>query len=258
LACEGSAVRRLVTIPISPFCEKARWALDRAGLAYREERHVQGVSVVAALRAGRSLTTPVLVAADGVFGESEDIVRYADRALPEAERLFPRDRAMLADVEALSRRFDTELGRQTRRIAYAGLLRVKGLALETNNRGVPGWEARLLRATWPVATRAVAVRVGLDRTPVAEDERQVRRVLDEVAERLGEGGPYLGGERFTVADLTFAALVAPVVLPREYGVRLPDVDGLPARYAAFVRECRAHPAGAYALRLFENERSRRY
>ena len=43
---------RLVTIPISPFCEKARWALDRAGLAYREERHVQGASVVAALRAG--------------------------------------------------------------------------------------------------------------------------------------------------------------------------------------------------------------
>ena len=30
----------LITIPISHFCEKARWALERAGLPYREERHV--------------------------------------------------------------------------------------------------------------------------------------------------------------------------------------------------------------------------
>ena len=37
-------MRRLLTIPISHFCEKARWALERAGLAYREERHVQGVN----------------------------------------------------------------------------------------------------------------------------------------------------------------------------------------------------------------------
>ena len=34
---------RLITIPISHYCEKARWALDRAALAFREERHVQGV-----------------------------------------------------------------------------------------------------------------------------------------------------------------------------------------------------------------------
>ena len=33
--------RRLLTIPISHYCEKARWALERAGLAYREERHVR-------------------------------------------------------------------------------------------------------------------------------------------------------------------------------------------------------------------------
>jgi glutathione S-transferase len=38
-----SALLRLITIPISHYCEKARWALERAGLPYREERHVQGI-----------------------------------------------------------------------------------------------------------------------------------------------------------------------------------------------------------------------
>jgi glutathione S-transferase len=231
---------------------------------------VQGVSVVAGLLAGRSLTTPVLVAPDGVFAESEDILRYADRGLPEADRLYPVNPTVLADADGLSRRLDTELGPQTRRIAYAGLLPAKDVFLKMNNQGVPKWEARLLRATWPAWTRGLSVRIGLGSTPVTraiakrtaigctpvpEDEQQVRRVLDEVAGRLGDGRPYLDGERFTVADLTFAALVAPVVWPREYGVRLPDIDVLPTEFAAFVRECRAHPAGVYALRLFEEERS---
>ena len=59
--------RRLLTIPISHFCEKARWALERAGLAYREERHVQGVNRIVSKRAGGHGTLPVLVCEIGVL-----------------------------------------------------------------------------------------------------------------------------------------------------------------------------------------------
>ena len=41
---------RLVTIPISHFCEKARWALDRAGVDYVEQR-LRRMGVIAALEA---------------------------------------------------------------------------------------------------------------------------------------------------------------------------------------------------------------
>ena len=91
-------MRRLVTIPISHFCEKARWALERAGLEYREERHVQGIHRIASRRAGGSGTVPVLVADEGVFGESEEILRYADARLEESERLFPADGELRDEV----------------------------------------------------------------------------------------------------------------------------------------------------------------
>jgi len=71
---------------------------------------------------------------------------------------------------------------------------------------------------------------------------------------LEDGRPYLCGEAFTAADLAFAALAAPVVLPREYGVPLPAVEELPPDMAAAVRAFRAHPAGAFACRLFAEER----
>ena len=71
-------MNRLLTIPISHFCEKARWALERAGIDYVEERHVQGIHRIVARRAGGGTTMPVLVTDEGVFAESEDILRYAD------------------------------------------------------------------------------------------------------------------------------------------------------------------------------------
>ena len=85
----------------------------------------------------------------------------------------------------------------------------------------------------------------------------MRRAFDAVAERLSDGRPYLCGDRFTAADLTFAALSAALIVPPEYGVPLPQPDVLPAHIAGVVRGFRAHPAGEYALRLFRDERRAR-
>ena len=85
-------VLRLVTIPISHYCEKARWALERAGIPYREERHVQGVHMLMAKRAGGGITVPVLVTPEGSLGESEDILHWVDERTPPEHRLYPRRR----------------------------------------------------------------------------------------------------------------------------------------------------------------------
>ena len=75
-------MHRLITIPISHFCEKARWALDRAGIEYAEERHVQGISRIHSKRAGGTGTTPVLITpTSSSLIESHDILVYADRGL---------------------------------------------------------------------------------------------------------------------------------------------------------------------------------
>ena len=45
----------LITIPLSHYCEKARWGLDRVGLQYREQPHAPLLSRLA------GGTVPVLV-----------------------------------------------------------------------------------------------------------------------------------------------------------------------------------------------------
>jgi glutathione S-transferase len=78
--------------------------------------------------------------------------------------------------------------------------------------------------------------------------------LDHAAALLGDGRPYLCGERFSAADLTFAALSASVLVPPQYGVALPQPDLMAPATAALVRRARAHPAGRYALDLFARHR----
>ena len=246
---------RLVTIPISHYCEKARWALERARIRYREERHVQGVHRIAARKAGGGETVPVLVTPEGALGESQEILLWVDERLPPDRRLFPSQPAERTEVERLCRRFDGNLGPRGRRLMYINMLGQRELMLRFNNQGVPGWEDRALRLGWPLAVRfvgrALDIRPGIE----IEDEAAVWGELDFVAQLLADGREHLCGERFSAADLTFAALSASIVVPPVYGVPLPQPDVLPPHIATLVERVRDHPAGRYALALFEARRA---
>jgi glutathione S-transferase len=247
-------VPRLLTIPISHFCEKARWALERAGIQYDEERHVQGIHRLVSRRAGGAGTLPVLIADGGVLAHSEDILRWADARLEPEERLFPEEAGLRDEVVALCRRFDAGLGPDARRLMYAHMMQRKHELLPINKEGVPAWEARTLTLLWPVVKPWACRGLGIGPTTIRDDDPRVRRELDEVAELLSDGRSYLCGERFTAADLTFAALAAAVIIPPSYGIPLPQDGELSGPVAAVVRSFREHPAGAFALELFRTRR----
>jgi glutathione S-transferase len=247
-------VLRLVTIPISHYCEKARWALDRAGIPYREERHVQGVHRLAARRAGGGATVPVLVTPDGSIGDSAEILLWVDERTGPGQQLLPRVRGDRLEQAAFCRRLDERLGPRVRRLMYVHMLAQRRLALQFNNEGVAAWEDRLTRVGWsPIGRlvgRVLEIRPGIE----VEDEAAVWHELDFVAQRLSDGRPYLSGERFGAADMTFAALAAAVVVPTGYGTPLPQPEVLPPVMAALVRRAREHPAGRHALALYDRHR----
>jgi glutathione S-transferase len=245
----------LITIPISHYCEKARWALDRAGLRYSERRHVQGIHRVVARRAGGGNTVPVLVAGSEVLSESEQILAWADRRVPEQQRLFAADPAERESELALCRRFDERLGPRGRRLMYAHMLRQRRLALQFNNQGVPRWEARVVRWGWPAITRLISRVLAITPGIEVEDAAAVTAELDHVAQLLADGRPYLLGERFGAADLTFGALAASVLVPPQYGVTLPQPEAMAPATAALVRGFREHPAGRFAMQLFARHRA---
>jgi glutathione S-transferase len=65
---------RLICIPFSHYCEKARWALDRRGIAFVEEGHLPILHTRATRPAG-GRSTPLLVVDGGpTLTDSTDIL----------------------------------------------------------------------------------------------------------------------------------------------------------------------------------------
>jgi glutathione S-transferase len=238
---------RLITIPISHFCEKARWALELAELPYREERHLQVIHWAHVWRAGHGWTAPVLVTPKGALRESAQIVRFAD-----ARAGLGLYRNPLA--AALEARFDARLGPDARAWMYERMLGRPDLMRAYGASGVPRWERAGMPVMMPLMRRAIVRRADADEEHAAAARGRVRLAFDDVAARLDDGRPYLCGEHFTAADLAFAALAAAVLVPPRYGVPLPQPDELPAPFDDEVRGMRAHPAGQFALRLYDQER----
>jgi glutathione S-transferase len=238
---------RLITIPISHFCEKARWALELASLPYHEEPHLQVIHWAHVWRAGRGWTAPVLVTPKGPLRESAQIVRFAD-----AHAHLGLYRNPLA--AALESRFDARLGPDARTWMYHRMLDHPDLMEAYGAPGVPRWERAGMPVMLPLVSRLIARRIDADDDHAAEARDRVRESFDEVAARLSDGRPYLCGEAFSAADLAFAALAAAVLVPERYGVPLPPLDELPPVYADEVEAMREHSAGRFALRLYDQER----
>jgi glutathione S-transferase len=247
---------RLVTIPISHFCEKARWALDRAGVDYVEQPHVQLIHMVAARFAGGGRTVPVFVTGNGkVLAESAEILRWADTQVTAERRLYPPG-SLGAEAAALEAHLDGEFGPDGRLWMYQETLPIVRQMDRWALAGVPGWERGVFRVSGPVLATALRRFLGVDSAAAAAALLRVNRVFDDVAERLSDGRRFLLGDRFTAADLTFAALAAPMLLPERYGSPLPPPEAMPDTAAREVLRLRAHPAGVFAERLYVEERVR--
>ena len=94
---------RLITVPLSHFCEKARWALDRSGIDYREEPHLPLVHRLHTARVG-CRSVPVLVVGSQAIPDSHSILQWT-AAHGSDERLYPAEqglRARVIEIEHLS------------------------------------------------------------------------------------------------------------------------------------------------------------
>jgi glutathione S-transferase len=247
---------RLITIPMSHYCEKARWGLARAGIDYVEEAHLQ-VFHYRAVRPYNSLgMVPVLVTPTEAIADSTAILEFLDRQLPAMRQLYPA--AQRDEIEALEEQFDEGLGVETRRWVYFQYMKAPTReVLRTAAQGTPGWQRAVAPLLLPAMRMYLNRHLKITQANVEEGLQTIARTFDDVATRLADGRRYLTGNRFTAADLTFACMAAPILMPPEYGIRLPTPEEVPAPARADIQRFRNHPAGGFALRLFREERGLR-
>ena len=244
----------MVTVDVSPYCELARWTLDRLGVSYTRENHAPFLHRLATKRHRGGSTVPVLDIGRTSLTDARQIVEYYDARAPEGLRLYPADAVARADAKRLFDEYFDVLGVAVRAWAYAYQLPLRRTTAAAWTDSAPVWERRVVTVTYPLLAKIVGRSLGLRDDSVRVQRAVIDASLARVGDRLSDGRRHLVGDELTAADLALATLLAPAVLPAGYRGPLPRLDQLPVAMRGEVEEIRAHPAGAFVLRVYREQR----
>lgn len=208
-----AAGRTLYQFPLSLYCEKTRWNLDHKQLPYRCRNLVPGLHLPVARALAGISTLPVLRDARGTVGDSTAIALWLELHYPR-QPLLPDTPVARGQVLALEGYFD-ELGDHVRRCVWS--LAIDSARIDRIFFGFAGYGTLaqgLGRVGMPVLRRMLRWRFHLDDTRVIDSWQRVMAGLDHVEQLLAANpSGYLVGDRFTLADLTAAAMLAPLFGP---------------------------------------------
>lgn len=237
-------------IPLSHYNEKVRWTLDYKAVAHR--RRVLGPDyLIRAWRATGQGKLPILWLDDRAIADSTRIIAALEARYPEPA-LYPRDAAKRQRALALEDYFDEVLGPAARAAIVTPLFASDPeIGLQVLMTGMPDKAHRTMRRLLRVFPAFYRFRHKIAAADLEKDRAAVVAALDRI-EQERQGREYLVGEAFTVADLTAAALLGPVLQPPE--IQYPLRVALPSYIEGYRADLLRHPAAQWAAGIYRRHR----
>jgi glutathione S-transferase len=238
-------------IEVSHYNEKARWALDYKSIAHELRVPMPGFhgASALALTRGRHRRLPIIELDGKRIGDSTAIIAALEAYQPEPP-LYPADSAQRARALELEDFFDERLAPQVRRLVWQHTLPDTDAVVDALFADRAPGRARFLRATAPLARPVVRRDYGVSAASAEVAHGEILAAMDRLEAEIQPSG-YLVGARFSVADLTAAALFTPLLAP-------PHRPFLPASFPAAIQpfrdELTARPGGAWVHQLYERHR----
>lgn len=245
-------MRTLYQFPISHYCEKTRWHLDHKGLAYQVDNLFPGLHRLTTRRIAGLDTLPVLRDTDKVLGDSTRIALYLEEHYPQRP-LLPADAAQRAKVLELEERFD-RLGIHVRRWLYGQLQQWDSVMHAMLHVYRPLFGLRDLSK--PLLIGTLKRLYGVTPTRVAKSQSEMLACLELIEALIGnDPDRYLVGDCLTLADISAAALLAPLFAPP--GTPWAGVSGYDDSTAEFIASLHQRPAGKWVMQRYSEDRKHR-
>jgi glutathione S-transferase len=239
-------------LELSHYNEKVRWALDHKRIDHRRRSLLPGAHVLIARRlTGAIDTTPVLGLDGRVIGDSTQIIAALEERWPEPP-LYPADPLERRRALELEDFFDEELGPHIRRAVYQVLLPHPEIVRPLFTRGQPPVARALFSAAFPILIQGMRRTLRINAAEAERSRAATVAAMDRLESELQPTG-YLVGDRFSVADLSAAALFYPAVLPREFPYRMPAE--VPSEGREFIDALAARPGGQWVSEMYARHRT---
>ena len=235
----------------SHYNEKARWALDWKGVPHTRTSYLPGLHMKPVMKLTGQRKTPVVRFGDTFVSGSANILAALEERFPNPA-LYPADPADRARALEVQRYFDEEIGPRIRRPVLEACLQ-DGTYLASVFAADKGAGTRLAyKLLMPVAKGKVRAGNGITGPETIEDGiRGTEEGLDFIANN--RDGDFLVGDRFSIADLTAASILAPAVDPPGSPMERPHPR--PATVTAWLDSWTDHPGAAWVNEMYRNYRS---
>jgi glutathione S-transferase len=235
-------------ITFSNFNEKARWALDWKQVPHGRRAPPNGTHAPLALvlSRGAQRTFPVLTIDGHSIGDSTAIIAELESRYPEPP-LYPSDAEEQRHALELEEFFDENYGHEVRRLAFWQLLSDDEAAAATVRELMGSFAVPAV----PLIRSFLWSYYGISEEPARRAQELIYAGFDRI-EGERAGGDYLVGDRFSVADLTAAALAGPLLMPREFPWRVRG--DLPPGFSRLRSELGEHPAADWISRTYARHR----
>ena len=202
------------------------------------------------LRGGTS-TLPVIDIDGTRIGDSTRIIEQLELRWPDPP-LYPEDPAERRRALELEDFFDEHCAHELRRVMFDQALQHPELMAEAT-----GTDRRrggsIVNMLYPVVNRAVRFKYGISPESAAEARVVVEAAMDRLEAELGPSG-YLVGDSFSVADLTAAAILSPLVRPPEFPYHQVDPSKDPPELRSWYEPLTERPAWKYVLDMYARHR----
>jgi glutathione S-transferase len=235
----------------SHFNEKARWALDLKGVRHVRRSLVPGFHIPRVMWMTGQKSVPVLLLGDRTIHDSTRIIAALEEAHPEPP-LYPADEAARRRALELEDFFDEQLGPALRRAVFHALLADADYSAALFATGTGAGTHAVYRGLFPAIRALMKLDMGIDAAGAERGRARIAAALDRIEAELQPSG-YLVGDRFSVADLTAAALFSPLVQPPEYPYALPSGTP-PAAVRELQEEFASRPAFAWVRETYRRHR----
>ena len=248
---------RLLTFPPMIDSEACRFLLAHYGVSYREEAHIFGWASLLSLWRGWTPQIPLLYGKPYRLAGPRQIADHFEKRCQPMQRLIPANRHISDEVALDWHRLNGTLGTAVAVYAYHHLLPHREIMLEPFSRGVPAGEQSFLRKAYPAFHGLFKLLLQLNARHVSQSLAIIRSTIDDIDRRLKDGRTYLGGDRFTLADIALASSAAPVLLPQGFTAPLPFLEQMPPEMASLIGELRQHETARLVTRIYHAHRDSR-
>jgi cytochrome P450 len=253
----SKATPTFVSRNVSTLDEIARWVLDRNAILYKDEPHAPALrnSLFKRLTGSVEQNDPVLQMTDALIYSTDSVVLFWEQRCTTQNRLLSGNAEKDDEILDLYHLFTGEFfAAQVDRYMYKQLLANKKNARTVFKQRTPFIEKLLYDIGYPFLKKRIQNEFNLKEHNANDWLVEIEKVFAKVDGILSDGRRYLTGDTFTLADLSFAATAAPMILPVEFGGVLPTISQMPDEYREAVYKLRETAAGQFVLRLYQEDR----